>query len=363
MNAMKRIGVQQLAQLANVSIGTVDRALHNRGRIGKATRERVLQVARQVGYRPNLAARALTRPTVRIGVCVPREIHFFYDQIREGLESEAQRFEHIGLDLVYRPVDRLGAGEAERVRALLSDKIQALIVTPGDPRRIGPLLDEAEAHGIRVICVASDAPSTHRSTVICVQPDLNGRMAGELMGRFVSPRSQVAVITGMARTEDHRKKVNGFKEAFPRFCPAGRIVEVLEGHEDEDETFLKCQGLLKNHRALGGIYVTTVNCLPVCRALSAHQSRQKISLIVTDLFREMVPYFKKGIITASMHQRPYRQGQIAIRLIVDHLVNDRPLPPNYYLNPSLAILSNLGQFRELREPRSAAVASDVFRVV
>lgn len=351
MKRVKRIGIQEIARLAHVSIGTVDRALHNRGRIDKQTRERILQIVQQVGYRPNLAARALTRSTIRIGVCVPREIHFFYDQIRQGLVSEARRYEHIGVDMVDRPVDKLGVGETEQVRGFLSDSIQALIVTPGDPQRLGPLLDEAEAHGIRVICLASDAPGSHRSSVICVEPKLNGRMAGELMARFVPLRSHVVIITGMARTEDHREKIKGFSETFPRFCPGGRIVEVLEGHEDEDETFLKCQNLLKKHRALGGIYVTTANCLPVCRALSTRKDRRKITLITTDLFREMVPYFEKGIITASIHQRAYRQGQIAVRLIVDHIVSNRPLPPAYFLNPSLAIRSNLTQFRELRKPQ------------
>ena len=68
--------------MANVSIGTVDRALHGRGGIKEATRKRILQIAEQIGYSPNLAARALSgaKARVRIGVCIPKEIHFFYDQ-------------------------------------------------------------------------------------------------------------------------------------------------------------------------------------------------------------------------------------------------------------------------------------------
>ncbi len=348
MKPMKRIGIQDIARLANVSIGTVDRALHDRGRVSEETRRRVLQIAQRVGYRPNLAARALRRPAIRIGVCIPKEIHFFYDQVRKGLDSEARRYEHIGLEMVHRPVDRLGAGEAQRIRELLKDEVQALIITPGDPGHLTPLLDEAEAGGIRVVCVASDAPVSRRSSVVCVEPELNGHMAGELMAHFVPPGSGVAVVTGMLGTEDHRKKIQGFAETFPRFSTGGAIIDVLEGHEDEDETFLKCQRLLDKYKALAGLYVTTANCLPVCRAISTHNSRPKLSLITTDLFQEMVPYFDKGIITASMYQHPYRQGQTAVRLIMDHIVNNHPLPASYYLTPSLVIRSNLSQFREAR---------------
>lgn len=354
MKNMKRVGIYEIARLANVSIGTVDRALHDRGRVSEETRQRILQIVQQVRYRPNLAARALRRPAIRIGVCIPREIHYFYDQVRQGLDSEIRRYEHIGVELIHRPVNRLGMGEEQRLRELLKENIQALIVTPGDPGRLTPLLDEAEARNIRVICVASDAPGSRRSSVVCVEPELNGRMAGELMARFVPPGSRAAVITGMRGTEDHSKKIKGFSEAFPRYSAGGAIAQVLEGHEDEDETFLKCERLLAKCKDLAAIYVTTANCLPVCRALSTRNSHRSIALIATDLFREMIPYFEKGIIVASMYQRPYRQGQSAVRLIVDHIVSNRPLPATYYLNPSLVIRSNLSQFRELHQTEAAS---------
>lgn len=355
MENMKRVGIHDIARMANVSIGTVDRVLHDRGRVSKETRVRILQIVQQVRYRPNLAARALRHPAIRIGVCIPKEIHYFYDQIRQGLDSETRRYEYIGVELIHRSVNRLGMGEDQCVRELLKENVQSLIVTPGDPGRLTPLLDEAEARNIRVICVASDAPGSRRSSVVCVEPELNGRIAGELMARFVPPGSRAAVITGMRDTEDHRKKIKGFREAFPRFSDGGTLVQALEGHEDEDETFLKCERLLRKCKDLAGIYVTTANCLPVCRALSTRNGNRRIALITTDLFREMVPYFEKGIIVASMYQHPYRQGQIAVRLIADHVVSNRPLPATYYLNPSLVIRSNLSQFREIRQTETSSV--------
>src|ERR1043166_8600230 len=92
MKKKERRGIHLIAELANVSIGTVDRALHGRGGIKEATRHRILQVARQIGYTPNLAARALSfaRATASIGVCIPREIHFFYDQLWGGVLEEAR---------------------------------------------------------------------------------------------------------------------------------------------------------------------------------------------------------------------------------------------------------------------------------
>jgi LacI family transcriptional regulator len=168
------------------------------------------------------------------------------------------------------------------------------------------------------------------------------------MGKLLPHGSKVAVVAGMLKTEDHRKKTDGFSEAFPRHCAAGQIVSVIEGHEDEAESFAKTSELLHQVPSLAGIYVNTVNCLPVCRALKERGLAGKVKLIATDLFAEMAPYFSEGTITASIYQQPHRQGQIAVRLLADHLANQVHFPKNVYLSPGVVMTSNLHLFREMR---------------
>ncbi len=145
-------GVHLIAELANVSIGTVDRALHGRGGIKESTKLRILQVARQIGYTPNLAARALSvaRAGARIGVCMPREIHFFYDQLWSGVLEEARRVAHLGIQFVHRPVQVLGEHDTEAFQELVESGVYGIILTAGNPTGLKPLIDEAEANGIRV---------------------------------------------------------------------------------------------------------------------------------------------------------------------------------------------------------------------
>ena len=346
----ERRGIHLIAELANVSIGTVDRALHGRGGIKEATRHRILQVARQIGYTPNLAARALSvaRATASIGVCMPREIHFFYDQLWSGVLDEARRVAQLGIHFVNRPVQVLGERDTEAFKDLAQSGVNGIILTAGNPKGLKPLIDDAEEKGIRVVCVSTDAPESKRSSIVCVEPRLNGCLAGELMGKFLPPGSQVAVVAGMLNTEDHRKKTDGFSEAFPQHCAGGKIFTVIEGHEDEDESFQKTFDLLRRAPNLAGLYVNTVNCLPVCRALGAHGLAGKVKLITTDLFAEMAPYFHKGIITASIYQQPHRQGQMAVRLMADHVTNRVPFPPTVHLSPGVVMSSNLNLFREMR---------------
>jgi LacI family transcriptional regulator len=103
---------------------------------------------------------------------------------------------------------------------------------------------------------------------------------------------------------------------------------------------------------LAGIYVNTVNCLPVCRALGAGDREGKVRLITSDLFLDMCPYFEKGTISASIYHQPYRQGQIVVRLMADHLISGAEFPSIVRLSPAVVMLSNLRLFRETRPKES-----------
>ena len=346
---MKPVGIHDIARLAKVSIGTVDRALHGRAGISQATREQVLRIARKVGYTPNAAARALSvrRSTLRVGVCIPEEIHFFYDQMRAGIEDEARRGESLGVEFIYRPVPKLGENEKQQITALLREKLTALVIVPGNPRVVTALIDKAEASGVRVICISTDAPLSRRSTVVCVNPELNGRLAAELMAKFVPPQAEVAIITGMLATEDHRKKTEGFQAGFNEYSAGGHVLAIVEAHESEEESYQKTRDLLAHERQICGIYVNTVNCLPVCRAVREHRRSRPIRLITTDLFQQMVPFIENGTIGASIYQDPYRQGRDAVRITLDHLLEKAPLAPANYLNPAIVLRSNLSLFREV----------------
>ena len=119
-----RRGIHLIAELANVSIGTVDRALHGRAGINESTRQRILKIAEQIAYTPNLAARSLSvsKASARIGVCIPREIHFFYDQLWGGVLDEARSVAQHGIQFVYRPVQTLGEADTEAFKELVTGR-------------------------------------------------------------------------------------------------------------------------------------------------------------------------------------------------------------------------------------------------
>ena len=114
----------------------------------------------------------------------------------------------------------MAEGDTEAFEELVQSGVNGIILTAGNPKDRSPLsMMPNKPHPRRGINGRSGEPG--RSCIVCVEPRLNGNIAGELMGKFVPPGSKVAVIAGMLTTEDHRKKTDAFSEPYSRSTARG----------------------------------------------------------------------------------------------------------------------------------------------
>ena len=112
----RRVGLLDLARALGLSIGTVDRALHNRPGVNPMTRAKVVQMARTLGYRPNLAARALaSRRRTLFAAVLPRDPYGYFAEVGEGVMEAARAVEGAGVAVDFREYPWLKEGEAELI--------------------------------------------------------------------------------------------------------------------------------------------------------------------------------------------------------------------------------------------------------
>ena len=72
MKTNLQTGVKEIARLANVSIGTVDRVLHNRPGVSKTTKNKILDIMKELDYQPNILARRLaSKKILRFASLIP----------------------------------------------------------------------------------------------------------------------------------------------------------------------------------------------------------------------------------------------------------------------------------------------------
>jgi LacI family transcriptional regulator len=340
------VGIKDIAKALGVSTGTVDRALHAKPGVNAMTRARVLSMAESLGYRPNLAARYLkSRKHLRISVHLPREIALFWDALREGIREAAAPFAP-ALHVDFQSYPSLGQGDIPLFEQALRDGVNGLIVAPGQPTTLKPYIRKAARQDIPVVCVVTDAPDTQRLTSISADPFTVGAVAGELMGRFLPGGGKVAFFTGWLTTQDHAEKLRGFESSLRSIGVGSGIAldPIVEAHDDEREGYRRALAMLRSHADLKGIYISTVNSVPVLRAAEQENRLAGLTVIATDLFPELVQWIRAGKVAATVYQRPVNQGRLALQALYQFLLDGTCPQPKIHIVPHLVMRSNLDLF-------------------
>jgi len=346
-SSSKTAGIKDIAKALGISIGTVDRALHERTGVSLKTKARVHQMAEKMGYKPNLAAQALKlNRLIEIAVILPKEISHFFDPLRAGIQAAADATVGLHVRVTFFEYPRLGQGDTELLEARLKDRFDGIIFTPGNPRKLDSVIQRLTTHGTAMLCVASDAPSSRRIGLVSAHAYTSGALAAELLAHKLSKKAYVATITGELTTLDHAEKLRGFAGALATVAPHLSLLPAVESHERPKEAYRQTISLLHGELKPQGIYISTANSLPVLQALDEEGMLGKIQVVTTDLFQQLVPMIEAGKILATLYQRPYTQGKVAFESLLTHLHEDRKTSPMVRLAPHIIFRSNLPLFTD-----------------
>ncbi|HEX4786664.1 MAG TPA: LacI family DNA-binding transcriptional regulator [Candidatus Sulfotelmatobacter sp.] len=347
--------LRDIAKAVGTSVGSVHRALHDNPGVSSLTKARVQQMARTLGYRPNLAARYLSsKKTLRISVNTLKGTTSFWDEVRTGIREEASSILLENVELEFRTYPNLGEGEEEAFETAIREKVDGIISFPSRPRVLRPWIRRASRAQIPVVCVATDAPHSGRLGIVAIDTLASGSIAADLMGRFLhEPAGPIAItVFDMAITE-HAEKCAAFENTLRSFYPNLHLLKPIEDHDVESEAYNKCRKLLEKHPELAGIYVTTEASIPVLQAAQDAKVLQRLTVITTDLFSDLVPHIRSGAVAATIYQRPRAQGQMAFRMLHDFLAEGASRSPQIALAPHLVMRGNLDFFLHRQSQESS----------
>ncbi len=336
-----------LAEALGISTGTVHRALHNHPDVNELTKTRVLQMAKTMRYRPNVAARNLARRRhFRISVNTLKGTTSFWEEVRAGIQKEAELQNIGGTEIEFRTYPNLGEGEAEAFEAALASSVSGIITFPSRPQQMRSWMRRAVKAQIPVVCVATDAPHSGRLAVVSIDTLVSGSLAADLLGRILRGEGKAAVTLSDLAINEHAEKSNTFSETLAKFHPGIQVVEVIEDHDVETEAYEKCRALFAAHPDLAGIYVATEASIPVLKAACDAGILSQLKIITTDLFPELVGHIKEGHVVGTIDQRPYTQGRLAFRILHQFLVEGSCPSYQVMLSPHLVMRGNLDFFQQ-----------------
>lgn len=123
---MKKLTLQTIAEAANVSCATVSRCLSGREGVGEKTRERVLQLCREMGYNPNFTESAPHR-SGRIGLLCPSLTEPVWAKMAAQLESCLAKRDY---SLVIAQSHGTRQGEQAALQRMAAQHVDGIIVIP-----------------------------------------------------------------------------------------------------------------------------------------------------------------------------------------------------------------------------------------
>jgi LacI family transcriptional regulator len=336
------VGVRDIARRLGVSIGTVDRALHGKPDVKPDTRDRVLAIARTLGYRPNMAASYLrSGRQARVRVRLPDRASFFWETLRDGIREAAAPFApSIGLEFgTYAD----GGDPLASLRPPTFDRSTAgLIVAAGESAPLTLPPEDVSSRTMPVVCVADGASNDSRILSVYVDPFSVGALAGELIGRFVPGGGEVALVTCVGASRGDAEQTSGFISSLSAFTTRLKLAAVIKSHADERETQKRVREVLRAHPRLKGLFVSSGQPLPVLTA-ARHEGRLAgLAVVTTDLSPELFDWIRTGSVAATIYQRPLTQGHAAFQLLYRYLqTRTLPTPQRQVIAPYAVMSSNL----------------------
>lgn len=320
------VTLQQIAEAAGVSRGTVDRALNNRGRINAEVADRIRRIADEMGYQPNRAGRALAmaKRSITIGVLIQAAETPFMEKVIEGAEDARAEVERLGAEVIIRKMEDFDAGKAvEVMHELKKAGCNGIALVPVDDERLKETVNEFVDKNIPVITFNSDVEETKRLCFVGQDTYQSGRVAAGLMADILPPGGKVLVISGYPTSYGHKNRTKGFLREFVELRGDIRVLDVQYDFDNNQMAEMITNGMLMEYEDLSGIYLAAAGVEGVCRALERQGLSDKVKVISNDLTASNVKYLEEGKIRFLIGQDGYRQGYEPVMLLFEKIFDGK----------------------------------------
>jgi len=316
-----KVTIKMIAEKANISIGTVDRALRNRPGINQGTKERILKLAQELGYSANPLASALSRKkTIRIAAVYPIAPTYFFGHLGRGVAAAQKELDDFGIEVDY--VCSATGNQVDQEEILnatdwsLYDGIVINVCGNEITRYINGFIDNGKA----VVTFDADSPSSKRLFFVGHDSRKSGRLGGELMGKMLQGHGKVIVLGSFISAPSFIERYGGFCEVIQSEYPGISVYPCAEYCGDHKAASQIISNVLREMPDVRGIFSTGTSGTIGAAEVVKQNNIKNITVIGYDLTSQIQEALQNGWCSATLYQDPFTQGYQAVRLLARHLL-------------------------------------------
>ncbi|MBQ7268804.1 MAG: substrate-binding domain-containing protein [Bacteroidales bacterium] len=324
----KKVSIKQIAERAGVSAGTVDRIIHNRGKVSEKNMEAVEKVLKEVGYRSNIHNSAVGYfRKLNIAVTMPQNVEGdYWWLIDSGIRHAVDEYYDVSIELqrfFYNQFDIRSYRDA--YRAIVASRPDAVIIGPSFTEETRELCRELDAQHTPYVMVDSVVTGTRPLTYLCADAHAAGRIQAEILHRITPPEKAIALFeadpVGKREPVNTGKRKKGWDEFFAQ-QGEGRV-RFIGNYSAATKKETQIAGFLEQHSDIGGIAVQNSRAYLLADAL-AKLGIKDINIVGFDLTQRNAECLRKRAITALICQNPELQGYQALIAILEYMLYKRP---------------------------------------
>ncbi len=339
----------EIARLAGVSIGTVDRVVHNRGRVSEETKKRVQRIIEETGYRPNIFASRLSRSKLyRFGVLMPhpsQDSRFWQLPLR-GIEKAAEELRTHGIQVDYYFFDKYATAKSSfdgLCRQVLGELPDGLLVAPVIPGWTREFILRLPEH-YPYVFFDSSLPNTFPISNIIQDSYQSGVLSAKLSELLAGGTGKIGIFQ-LSPTDFHLlERARGFRSYFAGKPGITCIENVVDGARKTESYQRVFSALLKAHPDLKGVFVTNAATFDASEFLRRRQQQKNIFIIGYDLIPENIRYMNEGWIDFLINPRPEMQGYQGIFALYRWSVLGETVEPSVMMPIDIITKENLAYY-------------------
>lgn len=354
----KRVTIKDIAKQAGVSVGTVDRVIHERGRVSAEVKEKILQVMQELNFEPNLMASTLAfNRVIQIGVLMPApNTDPYWDLQLLGMRRGQQSVKHYGVGLKEQMFDLFKPRDfKKRAIQLIGQKPDALVFPPIFLKESLEVLDFCAEEEIPTILINTDVEHPQVMSYIGQDSYQSGVLAGKLLSLATGGKGKILLLNLDKETRNAKHlldKEQGLRHFLEQMT--NPTLDVLRQDIEDFETPERLETLLKDllqqYADINAVFVSNSRAYKLVEAIQG-ANLPPLRILGYDLLPNNLHFLQRGKIDFLINQNAADQGYTAIKNLTDHFIFKKLLPRVQHLPLDVVVAEN-AVYYEQKESRN-----------
>tara|TARA_B100000809_G_scaffold90011_1_gene88520 strand:- start:7251 stop:8294 length:1044 start_codon:yes stop_codon:yes gene_type:complete len=343
----KKYTIKDIAELAGVSKGTVDRVLHKRGRVSEDALKKVNEILSHIDYRPNPIAKTLKNNKIyRLSLIIPDvKQDSFWSPCLNAVKEVKEKYQNFGISIETSSF----ATNATNSFLTVSKKV---VLSKPDAILMVPLFYK-EALEIAALCKTEEIVlSTFNNTIKTanhvnfIGQDLfkSGRIAAKLFDTLLNQGN--LVIAHIDQDFDNathmQAKEKGFRDYFEEKKLKSFHITTLNINHNEREKSINQLETYSNNNKMDGIFITTSKTY--IAGIFKQKTMKQVKIVGYDLIGENTALLQEGNIDFLIHQNPQQQTFLGLSQLAEFFLFETKLPKQTLLPIGIINSENFEQY-------------------